>query len=522
MFPAPPVPYDFLGIDPSVSYIMSMKVTKRSLIPAIVSVCIALALVIKFGPGVLYSRISPDSSKEECLELAQKYMEGEDPQSAIYPLLLAIEKDQNDHLAHLLLAKVYFRSDILHLAERECSTSLKLNPENREGIELLCRIKFEQGRSSWQREDLAGALSDFDFVLERSEDQKLIDSMAHLTGGRLKMTRLTNDLFCDDAPSFSPDGRRIVYHSDTSYFLEDYGLDKVEVRTSRIFAMDRDGGNKTCLSPPEEEEPSEQFARFSHDGRFLVYEKENSPPRASDTVFNTDRDIFMRDLDGGQVRRLTCDQTYDGLPSFSADDGQIVFVSDRPGGGGICTLNLKTGEIENVSLKESWDEKIGLLRHYRRMIMPYCPSFSPDGKKILMHAGWDRRGVHVFDIETQSWERLTDRNMDCYFPSFSMDGKRIVFISGRPEREDLYLISADGANQRRLTYDGGSKRYPSFSSDGKSIVFAGKRKGEPDNYFEIYLLELEESISREKLKERLKELKRASSESALAGSSPND
>jgi|GEM_PF-1188076 len=495
-----------------------MKTKKALLISAFVFICITLVLIIRFSLTGFSTKISPNSSKEECLKVACRYLENNEPESAIYPLLLAIQKDEDDFLAHFLLAKVYRSTQIYHLAEEECKTGLKLDPENREALELLCQIKFEQGRLSWKNKNLQQAIPEFTFVLKKSQDQKLIDSIAHLTGGRFKITRLTNDLFLDDAPSFSSDGKRIVYHSDTSYFLEDYGLKKIEVKKSRIFVMDADGKNKLYLSPQGEDEPSERFARFSHDGRFIVYEKENSSPHISDTAFNADRDIFLKDLRAGEVKRPTHDDTYDGLPSFSPDDTEIIFVSDRPKGrSSIYKLNLKSRETERISLKKSWEEKIGLIRRPRGMVLPYCPSFSPDGKFVLLHAGWEIRGIFLLDTDGQSWRRLTNRRNDCFFPSFSFDGKRIVFVSGDSDEQDLNIINVDGSNQIRLTHDGGTKRYPSFSPDGGSIIFAGKRKGEPDNYFEIYLLHLDQTISREKLKERLLELEKASSVKALVG-----
>ena len=496
-----------------------MKKKKTLLISVFVFICLASVLVIRFNLTHFSPKISPTASKEECLEVAWQYLEKDEPESAIYPLLLAVQKDEGDFRAHSLLAKVYYQVQIYHLAEKECESSLELNPKDGEALELLCQIRFEQGRLNWKDKNLQEAISEFTFVLKESENQKLIDSIAHLTGGRFKITRLTNNLLFDDAPSFSSDGKRIVYHSDTSYFLEDYGLKKIQAKKSRIFVMDADGRNKTCISPQGEDESSERFARFSHDGRLVVYEKQNSSPHISDTACNSDRDIFIKDLHTGEVRRLTHNDTYDGLPSFSPDDSQIIFVSDRPGGGSsIYKLNLKTGETERIALKKSWDEKIGLLRRPRGMVLPYCPSFSPDGKGILLHAGYDTRGVFLLDTDSRNWKRLTDRRTDCFFPWFSFDGKRIVFVSGYYEdRRDLYLMDADGSRLTRLTHDGGTKRYPTFSPDGKSIIFAGKRKGEPDNYFEIYLLSLDQSISRDKLKARLNELERASSSGAVVG-----
>lgn len=467
-------------------------------------------------------KISPSSSKEECLKVAGQYLQKNKPESALYPLLLAIEKDKQDFAPHLLLAKAYYQTNIYPLAEKECQIGLELNPQNRDAMELLCQIKFERSQSSWERGNRQSSLSEFTFILEKSEDQKLIDSIAHLTGGRFKITRLTNNLFFDDAPSFSPDGKQIIYHSDTSYFLEDYGLKKIELKKSRIFVMDPDGKNRMCLSPEGENESSERFARFSNDGRFIVYEKENSPPHTGDTSLNCDRDIFLKDLHAGEVKRLTRDTTYDALPSFSRDDKEIIFISDKPGeGSSLFRLNLKSGETKSISLKESWEEKIGLVRWHRGMILPYCPSFSPDGRFILLHAGWETRGVFLLDTNGNNWKRLTDGNKDCYFPWLSFDGKRIVFVSGYPDEEDLYIMDADGSSQVRLTYDGGSKRYPTFSPDGRSIIYSAKREGEPDNYFEIYLLSLDKTISREKLKERLEELKKVSTEQEVVGGVDN-
>jgi len=492
-----------------------METRKTLFISAFVAICILLVVIIRLSFFDSSPQISPDSTSQECLELAQEYIQSDKPESALHPLLLALEKEEGNFRAHSLLAQAYYETGVDHLAEEECERALKLNPQDREALELLCQIKFEKGRLSWRNESFPEAIADFRFVAARTESQRLLDSIAHITGGRLKKVRLTNDLFTDDAPSFSPDGKRIVYHSDTSYSLEDYGLEKIEVKRSRLFVMDADGQNRRCLSPQNEDETSERFGRFSHDGRLVVYEKENSPPGMSDTVFNSDRDIFVRDLQTGKTRRLTDDDSYDGLPSFSPDDSEIVLVSDRPGGeSSIYRLNLESGEAEGISLREEWDEKIGLLRHSRGMILPYCPSFSPDGRSVLLHSGWDVRGVYVLNLKERSWNRVTERGKDSFFPSYSSDGKRIVFVSGRRhEEEDLYVVNADGSESTRLTHDGGTKRYPSFSPDGKSIVFAGKRKGEPDHYFEIYLLHLEQTISREKLEERLADLEKAGRES---------
>ena len=113
------------------------------------------------------------------------------------------------------------------------------------------------------------------------------------------------------------------------------------------------------------------------------------------------------------------------------------------------------------------------------------------------------------DENGENLKCLTKGQTDDFFPAFSPDGKKIVFVSNQDDREDLYLVNLDGSNRTRLTYDGGHKRYPSFSPDGNLIVFAAKQKEQDDRYYEIYILNLKETIPKEKLIQRLEGMLKA-------------
>jgi len=54
---------------------------------------------------------------------------------------------------------------------------------------------------------------------------------------------------------------------------------------------------------------------------------------------------------------------------------------------------------------------------------------------------------------------------------------RILFHSVVGEREDLWLMDADGKNRRQLTADDASDRRPAVSTDGRYIVFTSERAG---------------------------------------------
>jgi Tol biopolymer transport system component len=82
--------------------------------------------------------------------------------------------------------------------------------------------------------------------------------------------------------------------------------------------------------------------------------------------------------------------------------------------------------------------------------------------------------------------RLTRDNAS-FDSSFSPDGSEIVFTSGREGAQEeccgyldqeIYLMEADGSNQRRLIPDGDHFDYaPVWSSDGREIAFARKGVG---------------------------------------------
>ena len=58
---------------------------------------------------------------------------------------------------------------------------------------------------------------------------------------------------------------------------------------------------------------------------------------------------------------------------------------------------------------------------------------------------------------------------------------RIAFMSDRDWNWDIYVMDADGGNQRNLTNNPGEDKNPSWSPDGKRIAFVGN--------FDIYVMD---------------------------------
>lgn len=98
------------------------------------------------------------------------------------------------------------------------------------------------------------------------------------------------------------------------------------------------------------------------------------------------------------------------------------------------------------------------------------------------------RHIYVFDVETHSLKQITSgpyddadpMQSDSDLPSpphWSPDGKWILFASNRTKEPDsntnidLFVVSTDGGEPRKLTTNPGADEMPSWSPDGKSIVY---------------------------------------------------
>lgn len=446
--------------------------------------------------SVFYFRIAPIEPKipQPFIEI-QRFLRQNQPDSAIIALRSFLTKDTTHHpTAYYLLGKSYLQKDQLHLARSYCVRSLESNPDQSEIKSLLAEIDFDLAKSYWDRnkkESLFYLIS----VIKNTQDKNLLVKVAQLTGGSYKIEQLTNDIFCDGGPSFSPDGKRIIYHSDTSYFSEEYPLRKKIIKKSKLFLLDLITNKKVCLT---QKGYSESFARFSADGESIIFQREIPLAQSSEYSLNIQQNLILKNLETNEERQITSDTLYEGLASFFPNGEEITYVK----GYSIHIMNLKTKQTKNIySLGENILTKTKV-QSLLRPISPFYPNISPDGGKIVFQAGFKQRRIYLMDLRSSDTICLISGNKEELYPSFSSDGKRILFVSN----DELYLMDTNGKNRTKLTNDRSQKKDPSFSPDGKKIIFCAKPKEKEEHYFEIYLLNLEETISKTQLNERLKRI----------------
>lgn len=215
----------------------------------------------------------------------------------------------------------------------------------------------------------------------------------------------------------------------------------------------------------------------SHGGR--IYVEGEQVAKGSQAVWSPDGrrlayhrfgEIFVSDADGRNERRLT--RRAPGLhwpassPAWSPDGKTIAFSGTRD----VLTVPATGGKVRNLTRsRESWRGN-------------FTPSYSPDGRTIAFSRSTDafNNDIFLMSADGKNLRRLTrsqgthDTLGEEHGPSWSPDGRTIVFVSNRTGRFELYAIGRDGRGERRIT-DTARRGYdedmPRFSRTGKRLLY---------------------------------------------------
>lgn len=196
--------------------------------------------------------------------------------------------------------------------------------------------------------------------------------------------RLTTQVGDDSHPKFMPDGKRIIFNSarSTPDLKAEWSQQWIE-----LFTMDTAGNNVQQLTSFK---TVSTFPAISPNGKKVAYRKVIDAPAMnwdlSINKRNRNSEVFVMDLDGKNDVNVSGNVAFDGWPDWSPDGKLIVFASNRNGPAGVGQLFICSPTGDN--LKQISSGPGGFVQ----------PSFSSDSKKVYAYQVWEASDTEYGNI----------------------------------------------------------------------------------------------------------------------------
>ena len=250
-----------------------------------------------------------------------------------------------------------------------------------------------------------------------------------MCGGGQQRTRLSENVFSERSPRWSPDGRRIAFLSDRE--------------GARVCIMDSDVRSVSVLRNTDPKKTGTTMGAildWSPDGTEIAY------------IASDPKSIRSVNIDTGEVRTLHSEPIGKGYAYCTAlswsEDGTILFSSQLPSGGRdqeVFALDPRTLKVTQITDHPGTDT--------------YCagPAGSPDGKRVAFarQPGGTRPPTEIClaDRDGTGLRVVTTRpeavlGMPAWFPG----GRRLTYALKAGDYHDIYAISSDGGTSIPLAF----------------------------------------------------------------------
>ncbi|HMD96281.1 MAG TPA: hypothetical protein VKM93_02975 [Terriglobia bacterium] len=291
---------------------------------------------------------------------------------------------------------------------------------------------------------------------------------------------------------FSFDGKRLLFQSTRPPYSCDQ-MFIINVDGSDVHLVSTGKGRTTC-------------GYFYPDGKHILYSSTHlsspdCPPRPDYSkgyvwgVYSSFRIFYATDR-GEILKQLAPAPGYNAESTLSGDGKKIAFTSSRDGDLDLYTMNADGSGVQRLTNVLGYDGG---------------PFFSPDSQWIVYRAHHPAGAeeveryksllaqdlvepllmdLYVMRADGSNQRQITQLGGASFAPSFFPDSRRIIFASNYESpgtsNFELYTIDRDGGDVERVTFTGGFQAFPMFSPDGRKLVFASSRNAKQPHEINIF------------------------------------
>lgn len=175
------------------------------------------------------------------------------------------------------------------------------------------------------------------------------------------------------------------------------------------------------------------------------------------------KELYVMDMDGGNIKKLTGDGSISASPAWSKDGSMIAYTSYKSGYPDVYVIRLAQSTRTRVAFFPGINSG---------------PSFSPDDQKLALTLSKDGNPeIYVMPVNGGTPDRVTRTRGAETSPSWSPQGDRLVYTSDDRGSAQLFISSAAGGEPERLITNTLFASEPDWSPDGNLIAFTLRMAG---------------------------------------------
>lgn len=264
---------------------------------------------------------------------------------------------------------------------------------------------------------------------------------------------------------FSPDSKSMIcnakFPGDATFFVYTFNVDGTNVKKIN------DKGEDACTF-------------YFPDGKKIIWTSTRDNldmPKgeySNPANYPQGAELYVSDLNGGNVVRMTNNKQYDAEVTLSPDGKWILFGRETDGKMDLYRMRPDGTGLFQVTNTPDWQEG--------------GAQFMPDNKTIIYRAwkiqdqGQKMMPMQIFTINMDGtgMKQITTDPGTNWAPAPAPDGRHFVYVRVlEPRNYEIFMMDIITGEKTRLTYNDAFDGFPAISPDGHWMGFSSSRTDKP-------------------------------------------